>query len=79
MSLSIGELLDTIKSQLDNDPLVSAAVSSVISPEGRSLLAGVVGSLADLEAKHESDKQAAVAAKEAEVRAEVAAAPPAEG
>lgn len=56
-AMSITELLDGIREQLSNDPLVAAAVSSVISPEGRALLAGLVGSLADLEAKHEVDKQ----------------------
>lgn len=58
---SVTELLDAIKSQLDNDPLVSAAVSSVITPAGRSLLASLVGGLADLEANHEAAKQQAVA------------------
>lgn len=59
--MSITELLDGIRDQLANDPLVSAAVSSVISPEGRALLAGLVGSLADLEAHHEAVKAQAVA------------------
>ena len=66
MSLSISELLDTIRGQLENDPLVAVAVSSVISPEGRQLLANVVSSLADLEAKHEAAKQAAVEQAKAE-------------
>lgn len=64
--MSISELLDAVRDQLNNDPLVAVAVSSVISPEGRQLLANVVGSLADLESKHEADKQAAVQAAHAQ-------------
>lgn len=67
--MSISELLDTIKSQLDNDPLVSAAVSSVISPEGRTFLTGIVQGLASLEAKHEADKQSAVETAKSEATA----------
>jgi hypothetical protein len=62
---SITELLDGVRDQLSSDPLVSAAVSSVISPEGRTLLASFVSGLADLEAKHEAAKQAAVEAAKA--------------
>lgn len=58
---SIGELLEAVKAQLDNDPLVSAAVSSVITPEGRTLLASIVGGIADLESRHEAAKAQAVA------------------
>lgn len=58
---SIGELLEAVKAQLDNDPLVSAAVSSIITPEGRTLLASIVGGIADLESRHEAAKQQAVA------------------
>lgn len=68
-TMSITELLDGIRDQLNSDPLVQVAVSSVISPEGRQLLAGLVGSLADLEAKHEADKQAAVASAVASAQA----------
>ena len=59
--MSIGELLNAVKDQLENDPLVSAAVSSVITPEGRTLLATIVAGVADLESKHEAAKAAAVA------------------
>lgn len=71
---SIGELLHTIQDQLNNDPLVSAAVSSVITPEGRSLLASFVSGVADLEAKHEADKQTAVSAAVEQAKNEAAAA-----
>lgn len=64
--MTITEILDDIKNQLTNDPLVSAAVSAVISPEGKSLLSSLISGLADLEAKHaaaaEADKTAAVEA-----------------
>jgi CHASE3 domain sensor protein len=70
---SVGELLDLVRDQLTNDPLVSAAVSSVISPEGRALLAEVVTKLAALESQREQDKAAAVQAAHEAGKAEGAA------
>lgn len=59
---TVGELLDGLRDALNGDDLVSAAVSAAITPAGRTLLAGFVTGLADLEARHEADKQAAVQA-----------------
>jgi hypothetical protein len=67
MALTISELIDTIRTQLNDDPLVSAAVSSVISPEGRQFLSSVVSGVAALEAKHETDKAEAVEQAKASV------------
>ena len=74
---SIGELLDGLRDQLNNDPIVSTAVSAVLSPAARTLAANFIGLLADLEAKHEADKQAAVQAAHAQGVADAQqAAPP---
>lgn len=57
---SIRDMIAELASELDNDPLVGAAVSAVLSPEGKNLVAGIVTAVADLEAKHAADKAQAV-------------------
>lgn len=60
LSANLLDLADQIKTILTNDNLVSAAVSSTISPAGRALLADVVTKFAAWEQDKENEKAQAV-------------------
>lgn len=60
LSANLLDLADQIKTILTNDKLVSAAVSSTISPAGSALLADVVTKFAAWEQDKENEKAQAV-------------------
>lgn len=64
--MSIIEALDAARAALTGDNLVSAALSTAISPEGKQLVVSLLAGVEQLEAKHEADKAAAVEQAKAE-------------